>query len=108
IEAGYLVATPAEDWKLPASQTGFVALRGSIWGRLLALRLTGTPRPPYRGFAFFKHWLLRVDAREQVKSVAGARKRVRARELKRRHEMVPMDTQPAPAPRAPEKERVPA
>src|SRR5690606_9529557 len=93
---GYLVATPAEDWKLPASQTGFVGLRGSIWGRLLALRLTGAPRPTYRGFSFFRHWLLRVDAREKFKSIAGALKRVRVRGLRRRQEMVPFEP-PAPA-----------
>ncbi|MBX3352662.1 MAG: Coenzyme F420 hydrogenase/dehydrogenase, beta subunit C-terminal domain [Phycisphaeraceae bacterium] len=95
IADGYLVATPAEDWKLPASQTGFVGLRGSIWGRLLALRVAGAPRPTYRGFSMFRHWLLRIGAREMLKSFAGSLKRVRVRQLKRRHAMEPYTPTPS-------------
>lgn len=92
IDAGYLVATPAEDWKLPASQRGFIGLRGSIWGRLLALRLTRTPTPTYRGFHLFRHWLLKIDMSERARSIAGAMRRVRTRSLKIRQAMIPMQS----------------
>lgn len=87
IDAGYLIAAPAENWKLPKSQVGFPELRGSIWGRLLALRLVGAPRPTYAGFAFFRHWLRLLPLGEKFKCVLGAMKRVRTRQLLSRQQM---------------------
>jgi coenzyme F420 hydrogenase subunit beta len=91
LESGYIVATPAEDWKLPASQTGFVGLRGSIWGRLLALRIMRIPVPRLRGYSLFKHWVFRIGVSEKIKCILGAMRRVKSRRLGVRQDMVPLD-----------------
>ncbi|MEM1329467.1 MAG: Coenzyme F420 hydrogenase/dehydrogenase, beta subunit C-terminal domain [Planctomycetota bacterium] len=101
IEAGYVVAEPAENWKLPKSQVGFANLRGHIWGRLLTLKLFGIATPTYKRFPFFRHWASELSLFEKIQSLGGTAKRVFRRRLRERVKMEPMSPEPSrvyPAP----------
>lgn len=78
IAAGYLVAKPAEQWKLHESQKGLLAKKGSIWGRRLASKLLGVPTSEFTGKGIFTAWR-RLSTVAKFKSVAGTVKRIRAR-----------------------------
>lgn len=77
-EAGYLQLTPAETWKLERSQEGLIRKRGSVWGRLLALRLLGAPVPKFPGKSLFRSWL-KLPLGEKLKSTVGTVRRVISR-----------------------------
>lgn len=79
--AGYIAAVRAEPWKVRASQPGFPKVRGSIWGRIAALRILLLPVPRLTGFAIFRHWLRELTVAERVRSVAGTVKRAVLRRL---------------------------
>jgi coenzyme F420 hydrogenase subunit beta len=95
IAAGYLVAQPMETWKLRASQPGFPKVRGSIWGRLVTLRLLLVPAPRYAGYALFRHWVRELSPVEKLRSIAGTARRVLSRGLRRRVPVVPHAPRPA-------------
>lgn len=87
--AGYLTIVPAENWKLPASQTGFASLRGAIWGRLVTLRILGVRVPSYAGFSFFRHFVTELPLSDKVRSILGTARRVFRRRLRSRVAMTP-------------------
>ncbi len=75
---------PAEPWKLPASQDNLLKTRGALWGRLLALRLAGVPRPTYGGLPMFGAWCWRLGLVDKLRSTAGTWRRVKRRGLRQR------------------------
>jgi coenzyme F420 hydrogenase subunit beta len=67
---------------LPRSQKNLLKARGALWGRLLALRLSGAAVPKYQGFSTFIHWWNALSWREKAQSVIGTLIRVRRRGLR--------------------------
>lgn len=84
IEAGYLVAAPVAAEVLPKSQPNLLRTRGGLWGRLVALRLTGAPTPCFDGLPKFRFWWSELSWKQKVQSVAGTVKRVFRKSLRRR------------------------
>lgn len=80
MEAGYLKLTPAETWKLDRSQSGLARKKGSVWGRLFAMRLFGLPVPHYAHANLFRCWW-RLNIREKFKSTLGTLRRIYSRKL---------------------------
>lgn len=84
MEAGYLSLRPATPEKLPASQMNLLRVRGSLWGRLLFLRLLGAPAPVYRGMPMFRFWLTTLSLKEKARSTIGTARRVFRKRLRER------------------------
>jgi coenzyme F420 hydrogenase subunit beta len=84
VAAGYLVLEKAENWKLRASQPYFPPLRGSIWGRLLTLRVMFAPAPGCSGYSLFRHWVRDLSVMDRVKSFVGTARRVVSKRLRAR------------------------
>jgi len=83
-EAGYLELEPSEPRRLRASQPQFEASRGSLWARLLALRLFGVPTPRYRGFPMFRFWCSRLGWQKKMTSFLGTIRRIFVKRLRTR------------------------
>ncbi len=100
MEKGYIQAERVGPEKLPASQVGFQALRGKIWGRRLMLRLMGVPFPKYRNMPMFRFWLKDLSFSEKLRSVLGTFKRIFVKKLNKE---VPLQawTPPSPSKSAP-------
>jgi coenzyme F420 hydrogenase subunit beta len=82
IEAGYVTLTPAEPWKLLNSQKNLMAKRGSVFGRVVMMKLLGLPTPQLRGFSLFKNWWrLTLDAK--LRSTFGTVRRILSRRYHR-------------------------
>lgn len=83
IDAGYLTLTPAEMWKLDRSQDGLLRKKGSVWGRLLAMRMLGLPIPAFSGLRLFGVWQ-KLSLNEKLRSTLGTLRRCITRKLYRR------------------------
>ena len=83
IDAGYLTLTPAELWKLEGSQSGLLKKKGSVWGRLLAMRMAGLPTPTFSGLRLFKLWW-KLSINEKLRSTFGTLRRCITRKLYKR------------------------
>ncbi|HIZ37819.1 MAG TPA: Coenzyme F420 hydrogenase/dehydrogenase, beta subunit C-terminal domain [Candidatus Ruania gallistercoris] len=68
--------------KLPASQPSLESTRGSLWGRLVTLRLARVGTPTFRRMPTFRLWL-RLSGRQKFSSFAGTVRRIRRRGLRR-------------------------
>lgn len=79
--AGYLVLEHEDPDLLPRSQPNLLSARGRLWGQMLALAVTRTPRPCYQGFATGRFWLSALTIRQKVRSVLGTARRVYAEKL---------------------------
>ena len=90
IAAGWVELTPAEPWKLLQSQKNLLSKRGSVGGRIAALRLLGLPAPRLRGFELFANWR-RLSVRRALSSVLGTMRRAVARRYHR-----PLGLRPPP------------
>jgi len=66
MRAGYLTLRRANVSELNASQPGFLAVRGAVWGRVLACRLLGLPAPRYRGMPMFQFWWSELNWRPGI------------------------------------------
>ena len=82
IEAGAITAERVEAALLPASQPGLQRVRGSVGGRILALRLLRLPAPSYSGFPMMRTWWQVLSPRAKVRSTLGTFTRVRRRRLR--------------------------
>jgi len=87
VAAGYVVAAPAESWKLRASQPGFPKVRGAIFGRVAAMRLLAMPVPRHEKAALLRHWMRELTAVEKAKSFLGTIRRVLVRGRLRRRDV---------------------
>lgn len=88
IEEGYLQGRQIAPGILPASQPNLLKARGSLWGRVLILKVLGAPCPQYINFPMFKFWWTELSLREKLQSLAGTARRVVRRKLKRRQIMI--------------------
>jgi coenzyme F420 hydrogenase subunit beta len=73
--AGYVTLRSAGADQVLRAQTNLLDRRRSLFGRLLAFRLLGTPVPRYVGFSLFRSWL-HIGPIEQFRSVAGTARRI--------------------------------
>jgi len=80
-KAGYITLETQNNALLPRSQPNLMQTRGSIWARLLVLRLLGAPYPQYRGFRFFRFWLRELKCVAKLKSFSSVLKRVSSKKL---------------------------
>jgi coenzyme F420 hydrogenase subunit beta len=85
VEAGYLVARPAEPRHLIDSQQNLVMKKGAVWGRIATSRLFLVPTPKYRNVGSFRSWLT-LDLAEKAKSVVGTARRILSRRYFRRQQ----------------------
>jgi coenzyme F420 hydrogenase subunit beta len=69
---------------LLASQPNLLQARGSVWGRSVALRLSGLPAPRYPGMGVGATWWRALTVRQKAQSIVGTLKRVRSKHLRRR------------------------
>lgn len=83
VEAGYLILTPAEMWKLDRSQSGLLKKKGAVWGRLLAMRAIGLPTPTFNGLRLFNLWW-KLSLNEKLRSTLGTLRRCITRGLYKR------------------------
>ncbi|GIG60847.1 coenzyme F420-reducing hydrogenase subunit beta-like protein [Longispora fulva] len=84
IAAGVLVAEAVPYDRLPASQAGLLKVRGAVWGRTVALRLSGLPAPRYRGLPMFGIWLRKLTVKDKLRSTVGTVRRIGRRGLRQR------------------------
>ncbi|MDG5466837.1 Coenzyme F420 hydrogenase/dehydrogenase, beta subunit C-terminal domain [Deltaproteobacteria bacterium IMCC39524] len=89
IAEGYLNAEKVAYSILPASQPNLLNARGSLWGRLISLKLMGAPCPIYINVPLFPFWLSELDLVEKAKSILSTIKRVFTKDLLKRHQ--PLD-----------------
>ncbi len=80
IAKGYLVASPAEVWKLEKSQSGLLSKKGSVWGRRLAHRLTGIPNTEFKNLDLFTPWRA-LSFENKLRSTVGTLRRIISRGL---------------------------
>jgi len=66
---------------LPRSQPNLIVAKNVLWGRLLALRLSGARFPIFTGFKLFELWKTNLTLKEQAKSIIGTAKRVYIKKL---------------------------
>lgn len=78
---GYLILESKNHELLPRSQPNLLFTKGTIWARLLILRLLGVPVPKYQGFVFFKYWLTQLSFKDKAQSVYGTAKRIFTKKL---------------------------
>ena len=84
IDEGYLKATRSEPWKLAKSQTGFLKVRGKVWGHLWALRWMGSAAPRYLNLPMARYWWGDLSVVEKFKSIIGTVRRIYQRKLNQR------------------------
>lgn len=90
ISAGYLIAHSVQPEILTRSQPNLLKSRGSLWGRLLALRVAGAGVPRFAGMPMFRFWWSELSWREKVQSLVGTLRRVRIRGLRMGVEVTPL------------------
>jgi coenzyme F420 hydrogenase subunit beta len=75
MKQNYVTAEPVDSNVIYRSQKNLLRKRQSIWGRLLAMKLLGIPRPELNGFHLFENWL-DIPIKEKVKSIFGTARRI--------------------------------
>ncbi len=84
MDAGYLTLEQVEPKILPASQPNLLRTRGSVWARLLTLRLLGAPAPKFKNIPMARFWFSALGFKEKMQSFIGTAKRVYRKKLKER------------------------
>lgn len=82
-EAGYLVLERNDPSLLPLSQPNLLATRGSLWARLITLRLLRVDTPFFQGFSLFRFWLTELSIKQKLQSFTGTAKRVFGKRLRK-------------------------
>ena len=75
MDKNYVTAEKADPGILYRSQENLLGKRQAIWGRLLAMKLLGIPRPELKGFHLFENWL-DLKGKEKIKSILGTARRI--------------------------------
>lgn len=75
IAAGVLAAVPEGRDAIARAQPNLVAAQGAVWGRRLAMRMTGLPVPADRGLPLVAAWAA-LPWRAKLASVAGTLRRI--------------------------------
>lgn len=81
VKEGYLILERENYKLLPMSQPNLLFTKGTVWARLLILRLFGVPFPKYQGFVFFKYWLTQLSLKDKAQSIYGTAKRIFTKKL---------------------------
>ena len=81
IKKGYVVVERRSLSTLQGSQENLLRARGSIWGRLWALKLMGVAYPRYPGLKLFSIWLRHLGWREKLQCFYGTALRVFKKKL---------------------------
>lgn len=89
-DAGELSLVAVPGTVIEASQPNLIRTRGSVWGRLVALRLAGAPAPSFRGLPMFRFWLTKLSMRERLRSTFGTIRRIGRKNLRKLVEIAPM------------------
>ena len=84
IRDGYITDLAEDRSLIDKAQPNLMVSRGTLWGRLLALKLARAPTPEYKGFSLFHAWISQLTLLEKIKSIAGAIRRVRSKQLRQR------------------------
>jgi len=100
IEAGYLELSPAEPWKLDASQEALAERKAILHGRRMACRLLGLPVTRFPGLDLRALWR-QVGIREKARVVLGTLRRIVLRSLYRRAHLPTQAARPVPPARTP-------
>ncbi len=82
LASGALDGTVLPLERLPQSQPSLEATRGAVWGRRLAMSLSGMPAPRFRGMPALRLWW-RLPARAKASSTLGTARRIHQRGLRR-------------------------
>lgn len=82
--ARYLTLVRSAPNLLEASQPGFPAGRGAVWGRLLGMALCGLHRPRYTGFSLFAGWRRALHLGAKIRATLGTLRRIWKLRLYRR------------------------
>ncbi|MEP4192864.1 MAG: Coenzyme F420 hydrogenase/dehydrogenase, beta subunit C-terminal domain, partial [Sneathiella sp.] len=72
---GYITLETNEAALLPASQPNLLKTRGSLWARLIVLRILGAASPEYSGFKMVRYWWHDLSLRNKMQSFSGTGKR---------------------------------
>ena len=83
-EAGYILLENHDASLFPRSQPNLLGTRGSVWARLLMLRLFGAAIPKYTGFKMAKFWWSYLGLNEKRSSITGTVRRIFRKRLNRR------------------------
>lgn len=76
VAEGYLILEETPSGVLGASQPNLLNIRRSVWGRLLALRISGAATPKVQGVPLFRLWLINLSLLQKLKTIIGTFKRV--------------------------------
>ncbi len=97
MEKGYLHLIPAETWKLDGSQENLLKKKGSVWARVVAMKLLGMDVPKYSGLSLFHCWK-KLTPGDKLRSSVGTVRRVLKRGLRRGVTLDTGKAKPVPAP----------
>jgi coenzyme F420 hydrogenase subunit beta len=89
MEAGALTLDRADPRIVAASQPNLLRARGSVWGRLFAMRLARVPRPRYERLPMLRHWFGALSLSDKARSVFGTWRRIGRRGLLHPRPVVP-------------------
>ncbi|RKY08682.1 MAG: coenzyme F420 hydrogenase [Planctomycetota bacterium] len=92
IEMDVLQAEPVDSDILQACRPGQAESKGTLWGRLVALRTCAIPTPGYCGFDLFHLWLWRLSIGAKVKSILSTFKRIYIKKLFRKRNMASIES----------------
>ncbi|MFN3193132.1 MAG: Coenzyme F420 hydrogenase/dehydrogenase, beta subunit C-terminal domain [Aureliella sp.] len=81
-EAGYVELVRKEAWVLDASQKHLAKSQGAVWGRNLALKLSGLRLPKIASRRRFASWVSNLNWKQKIQSVWGTWKRVGSKRLR--------------------------
>lgn len=97
IAAGALVLEPVRPEILPASQPNLLRARGSVWGRLVTLRVAGLMTPRLRHLPTARMWWRHLTVKERLQSTVGTLRRIRRKRLREPAELTPYEDQRSPS-----------
>ena len=75
MRAGFIKAKRVDPEIIYQSQINLLGKRRAIWGRLLAMKMLGIPRPKLEGFHLFENWK-DLSLQDKFKSIFGTAKRI--------------------------------
>jgi coenzyme F420 hydrogenase subunit beta len=76
IKNGFLVTQERHRGVIAEAQPNLLETRGAIWGRRLAMRLSGMHVPKDRGLKTFDLWRTHLTMKRRAQSIAGSFKRI--------------------------------
>jgi coenzyme F420 hydrogenase subunit beta len=94
--SGYIRIGETSADALSASQPGLIKTRGSLWARLIALRMLGVPAPRYIRFHLFSQFVRRLSFAEKASSFFRTVRRVYVKKLGQRQVIEPLSLSSGP------------